>query len=284
MKRTFSERMGLKPCNVLQFESMDESLRNTLWNSIYSHVFIPYLKFTHHQPRDYRSRLIILIWTDHYKLRFDEIPGYSLDCFLKIKELFFESQWNEVYDFIEFLLEHSLSELSLRGFSSEINQILESELSGYRIISNKIVRITSNQEIESIESAVEIHTTINHHLKNSLRLLSNRTKPDYSNSIKESILAVEALARLIVGNKNVTLGSALKEIERTEKVDFHKALSEGYSKLYGWTSDDEGIRHSLMDEPSLSQEDALYMLVSCSAFINYLFEKTNKAGLDLSKN
>jgi hypothetical protein len=53
----------------------------------------------------------------------------------------------------------------------------------------------------------------------------------------------------------------------------HPALAEGLSKLYGWTSDAEGIRHALMDEPSLSFAEAKYMLVSCSAFVNYLTAK-----------
>ena len=51
--------------------------------------------------------------------------------------------------------------------------------------------------------------------------------------------------------------------------------------MYGWTSDAEGIRHGLQDEPDLGFEDAKYMLVACSGFINYLLEKAKKAGLDL---
>ena len=94
--------------------------------------------------------------------------------------------------------------------------------------------------------------------------------------------AVEVLVKIISGNKSATLGVALNEIERSGKISIHKALKDGYSKLYGWTSNDEGIRHSIMDEPSLSQEDAVYMLVSCSAFINYLNEKARKIGLKLT--
>jgi|GEM_PF-5091063 len=36
-----------------------------------------------------------------------------------------------------------------------------------------------------------------------------------------------------------------------------------------------------MEESNLDQEDALYMLVSCSAFINYLITKTNKFGIEI---
>ena len=36
-----------------------------------------------------------------------------------------------------------------------------------------------------------------------------------------------------------------------------------------------------MDEPNLDQEDAIFMLVSCSAFTNYLIVKADKAGIEL---
>ena len=63
--------------------------------------------------------------------------------------------------------------------------------------------------------------------------------------------------------------------------DAHWDLKNAFSSMYGWTSNTEGIRHGLQDEPDLGFEDAKYMLVACSGFINYLLEKAKKAGLDL---
>lgn len=75
------------------------------------------------------------------------------------------------------------------------------------------------------------------------------------------------------------MGQALKEVKT--KVGLHRALEEAFSHLYGYTSSADGIRHSLMDEHKLSFEDAKFMLVSCSAFINYLITKASKAGIKL---
>ena len=36
-----------------------------------------------------------------------------------------------------------------------------------------------------------------------------------------------------------------------------------------------GIRHALLQEPTLDSDDARFMLVSCSAFVNYLKTKAN---------
>ena len=112
-------------------------------------------------------------------------------------------------------------------------------------------------------------------------MLRNRKNPDYRNSIKESISAVEAICKKITGDKKATLGKALNSIEKTGKVELHSALKESFSKIYGYTSGTNGIRHALLDEDKLAFEDAKFMLVSCSAFINYLVIKSNKARVNL---
>lgn len=80
----------------------------------------------------------------------------------------------------------------------------------------------------------------------------------------------------IVGEKSATLGSALKVIEKNKDIVLHRSLKLAFEKLYGYTSDAEGIRHGLLDEPTLKGEDAKFMLVACSAFINCLIVKSNK--------
>ena len=53
----------------------------------------------------------------------------------------------------------------------------------------------------------------------------------------------------------------------------HPALKLAFKKLYGYTNDKDGIRHSLMDKDTIDFEDAKYMIVSCSAFVNYVIAK-----------
>ncbi len=84
---------------------------------------------------------------------------------------------------------------------------------------------------------------------------------------------------MITGDSKATLGQALKIIEN--KINIHPALKIAFDKLYGYTSDEDGIRHCLMDESNLDFEDAKFMLVSCSAFINYLKEKASKVKIEL---
>jgi len=112
-------------------------------------------------------------------------------------------------------------------------------------------------------------------LRTSIEYFSNRENPDYRNTIKEAISAVEALCVIITGDKKAKLGQALSNIEKKFKI--HGALKNAFSSLYGYSSDSGGIRHSLLeDDISVSFEDAKFMLVSCSAFINYLKVKIEK--------
>jgi hypothetical protein len=112
---------------------------------------------------------------------------------------------------------------------------------------------------------------VNQHLKRALELLADRENPDYRNSIKESILAVESMCQIITGKDKASLGDALKILERDHEL--HSALKGGFSKLYGYTNDEDGIRHAMSEEPKIDSADAKYFLMSCTSFINYLKSK-----------
>ena len=117
------------------------------------------------------------------------------------------------------------------------------------------------------------------HLQSALDLFSDRESPDYRNSIKEFISAIETICKLITNTEKASLSQAIKVI--TNKIELHSDLQEAFYKLYGYTSGAEGIRHSLTEKPDLDFEDAKFMLVTCSAFVNYLKVKAVKAEIRL---
>lgn len=63
-----------------------------------------------------------------------------------------------------------------------------------------------------------------------------------------------------------TLGQLIKKIEET--VGLHPALRAAFSSLYGYTSDEDGIRHAILELQNIGFEDAKFFLVVCSAFVN----------------
>lgn len=185
-----------------------------------------------------------------------------------LKGFFFRTEWYKVYDFIEFLAQDKDTFIDQTARAA-INQILQAENAAYRLVGDKITEITDKNEIKAIEVALSHpEDAVREHLRTALTRLSDRKEPDYRNSIKESISAVEAVCRLLSGNKSATLGDALKLIK-----DLHPAMSKGFSALYGYTSDQSGIRHSLLDEATVTYEDAKFMLITCAAFVSFLAAK-----------
>lgn len=92
---------------------------------------------------------------------------------------------------------------------------------------------------------------------------------DYKNSIKESITAVETLCKIYVGDDSATLDSALSKLSKVKNI--HPAFKDSMIKLYGFSCDESGIRHGgYTDVRDITFEDAEYILVTCSAFINYI--------------
>ena len=149
---------------------------------------------------------------------------------------------------------------------------LGSENAVYTIVDGKVAPITDDMEIEAIEEALaNSKDNIRVHLSEALKLFSDKEHPDYRNSIKEFISAVEALCRELTGED--TLGKALKKLE-DKGIVIQSQLKEAFIKLYAYTNQpDTGIRHSLMDDDATyhpSYNEAYFMLVACSAFVNYL--------------
>ena len=212
MKR-FSERKGIHPIAVdLQITGMSADLRNSLWNvlNIWLWESQNFMSVQHGDP------LVILfarfLWFKFFKRPVDEIPDNRYQIVPAVKKYFFSCGWNEVYDFIEFVVSMPLGE----GLQQQFNDVLESELAGYRFIDGVLADVTSEQEVEALQEALadDRFGAVGAHLRRALELLSDRKAPDYRNSIKESVSAVESMAKIIAGQEKATLGDALRVVLR----------------------------------------------------------------------
>lgn len=286
MGRSFSQRKGVKPVkDVIQIDFVDNDLRNSLWTALTLHYWSKAkVESLQHNPD--LHLLCQALWHSYFKQPIDALPNSWSNALYRIRQYFFGCKWYEIYDFIEFMANnHVLGyEIINSKFKETCNGVLKKEISAYRFIDDFIVEITSKEEIAEIEQAINDHVStksVNFHLKRALELLADRDSPDYRNSIKESISSVEAMCNLVAGNSSTTLAQALKELDKTQDVMIHPALSGAFGKLYGYTSDSNGIRHALLEESNLDFEDSKFMLVSCSAFINYLRSKAAKANISL---
>lgn len=272
----FSQRKGYTPASKkIQKESMDNVLRNKLWTAIDINFFqkedILLLNYSSFATE------IRYLWINFFEQPIDTLSPYMFEFKSYVRKYFYNCSWYEAYDFIEAINEH-LNEYLKSDFIEMVNIYLEQEMSAYRLVGDKIVELTKEEEIEAIEEATKKTKKIQPahiHLREAQSKLFDRKKPDYRNSIKESISAVEAMCKTITNKKKATLTEAIKSLENSG-INLHPALKEAWSNLYGYTSDHGGIRHALSEAENIGFAEAKYMLVCCSTFINYL--------LDLMKN
>ncbi|HTO15794.1 MAG TPA: hypothetical protein VLZ83_08480 [Edaphocola sp.] len=273
----FSQRIGKRETKVvLEKEGISPELLNSLWTLILETVIE-----TKNDYADYgekyskRTSFYRSVWINFFKWPIDNLPlSYGEVAERQsqqvIRDWFFKKDWDLVLDFVEFCVNYDDN-----IFSEYFNEFLKREMSAYRFIDGKLVEINTKEEIVEIESAIkntDKFNSVKTHLRRAVELYSDRKSPDYRNSIKESISAVEALAKIIVGNDKTTLGQALKEIENIHKIP--GSLKSAFSALYGYTSDEGGIRHALLEsDVDVDIDEARFMLIACSAFVNYLINK-----------
>lgn len=279
----FSQRYGYKPAkDAIQVDGIDEALRNGLWSLLEIHVWSHAVASRSVSGYYYLSstsnsdllELSVQLWLEHFKQPVDQIGDDWSSVLARLKRYFFGAEWFEVYDFIEFVFQH----YSKPGFQSRFivacNARLEKESSGYRFVGGLITRVTDKIEVDQIDEALAAAKgPIRVHLERALALLSDRVAPDYRNSIKESISAVESLVALTTTSNSGTLGQLLKKLD--DQIGLHPALKSAFSSLYGYTSDADGIRHALLEVENIRFEDAKFFLVTCSAFVSFVLAKTD---------
>lgn len=272
----FSRRKGYKKVrDLIQIESLDVSSKNLLWTLLYEEIL---RKYNYIDPTGYSGRAVSgsnlepflkALWIDVLEKPTDTIPPDIQDAYKIVREKFFNSQWYVIFDIFEIAFLRGSKIIRPDDFQKKVNYAFEKENIGYRMINGKISQITDPEELNSIDQAIASSKgPVYEHLTNALSLLTDRKNPDFRNSIKESISSIEALVKLKLENEAGTLGALLKHF------DFHPALKKGLSSIYGYTSDADGIRHSLLEEERLTYEDAKFFLVLCTAFINLINAKS----------
>lgn len=269
----FSERMGYVKVPI-QLESIDGPLRNSIWNLVSSLVI-----------REFIYEAAKAIATDVLRVPTEYVPGQGTRLWL-LQQCQKQLDWSQCYDLLEYVVDHA-GKFSGRKVNPDVaqqmaNGMLEREHSGYRFVGGQLTRISEPVEIEEVERTLTQAASlglegVHAHISQALNLFGKRPEPDHRNAIKEAISAVEGAVKLIEGRRGGDLKDALEALSK--RLTIHPSLRDGLLKLYGFTSDEDGIRHPILDEPNIGEEDARFMIVACSAVVNWLIVKAEAAGL-----
>lgn len=281
VKGGFSERKGIKHfSDIVQINSLNERTRNKLYTATQK-ILDAFENNSYQYEIDLQDYVIEYIYEEIFSKTNRDIPkwggNYDYDrIFGDLYRIFKEYDYIDVFSFIEGIIK-ALERIEGITYNSHkyksiyielISKIFRIENVNYRIIRDQITDIVDEQQINSIEETLNNpYKEVAVHYAKAIELLYS--VKDFDNSIKESISSVESLCQIITGNNKATLGEALKLL----KDKIHPALKSAFEKLYGYTSDTNGIRHANgLGEGNSTFEEAKYMLISCSAFVNYLKE------------
>lgn len=181
------------------------------------------------------------------------------------------SDIGELFDLTEFLARHP--ECSDR-LKHDLIQAFVDARAAYRLVDGQIIAIGTEEQGAAVERAI-LDSEANGDSAARQHLIASGVElrnGDWVSSVRESIHAVEAISRKIDPTAK-TLAPALKALERRGYI--HGSLKAGFEKLYGYTNDEDGIRHALSDEEARVDEvDALFMLGACASFVSYLIAKS----------
>lgn len=151
----FSQRIGMvSVSDVLQTEGMIDALRNSLWNVLDQCIWSKetFLRNHYGNGLGFVDAFSRALWSNFFKLRIDSRPEYGFQILEQIRKYFFSCKWYEVYDFIEFVVQT----YKINGCIELINEILERELSGFRLIDGLFTQVSDASEKEAIESALAL--------------------------------------------------------------------------------------------------------------------------------
>lgn len=178
----------------------------------------------------------------------------------------------KLFDLIEFFVRHPQCSGELK---QDLAEALVSARAAYRIVDRQIVAIGTEEQGAAFEKAVADAESnqagaARKHLISAGAALRNS---DWAGSVRESIHAVESVALRLAPGKT-KLDDALTVLER--RGHLHGGLKSAFAKLYGYSSDEEGVRHSLIfkEEAQVDEADALFMLGACASFVSYLLARS----------
>ncbi len=269
----FSERIRAVGAPLVQLESVNDQLKNAIWNLFETLIG---------EDFSYQQTAARYVAQHFYKrsLRdFDERKpkGWVYAYYTLLP-------WHGVYDFLEFLVKHAMLLAGPRvnplGMRERANGVLEEENSGYRFIDDALAPIATVDEVAEVESAIQasqrsgfvgVHT----HLTTAVSLLGRRPTPEIRKAVEEAVLAVEAVAKLVTGVERGGLDAALEEL--TARLKLRPALKAAIGNLYGDASGKLGVRHAMLQESGVDLPEARFFVIACSAFVNLVISKSGTA-------
>ena len=228
----------------MRLKELTPALRAAVWELVLTSIEGD----SHH--REYSGRYLDGRWArilkdrqvDRLHLPIDELSLKFDVVSATIKQLIWDGDYVQVFGFLEYVIRHPASP---NQFSEHVVRVLKSVRAAYTIVDKTVVPIGSEAEQSSLRNAFsDLASSEFHGARKHLHLAAEYLSAGkLSDSIRESIHAVEFVVRVLEPQGDFS--KALAKLDA--KIAIHGAMKAGFGSLYGYTSDEKGIRHPLLD-------------------------------------
>ena len=281
---TFSQAQGYEEIpGPLKLEELPPEARTRIWNVFYSDLD------QSSETDIVGGRWVVGVWREilrakhvrHDNLPLDEWSAEFRPICQRLRRDIETMPFNKVFDLLRFVVRHSkcppiFVRMMMRVFT-ECRLAYKIDKGKPPTIVPAVTGVEGDVVIESLKTLREAGLRgSTEHLRNACDCIN---KGDWAGSIRESIHTVESVARNLAPEAK-TLKPALASI--ADHGGLHPALKDGFNKLYGYTSDEQGVRHPLLDseKAKVGMDEAVFMLGACASFASYLWRKHNASSLD----
>ena len=277
---TFSQAYGYEELpQPLKLEEISDRARTKLWSLLYDYVDSQSMTSESGGPvvSGCWRAILRFLHVEHYECALDEFDDSMRKFTDEYKQKFRSGRFNEVFDLLLAIMRHpECPEEFIRLVSVAFK---ESRLAYVVDTSNPVTiyPATIREEGEAIlQATAELSNAglvgAANHLRKAADCIHQGDPPG---AVRESIHAVESTSRYF-DPKAKTLEPALKSLE--EAGGLHPALKRAFSNLYGFTSDEQGIRHAeVFGNANVGQDEAVFMLGACASFSSYLARKHRRS-------
>ena len=187
-----------------------------------------------------------------------------------------QDEFNHLFDRLQFIMRHRNCP---QDFIRDLNRIFRICNLAYTIDQGPPPTILPAATAEEAQALVESLQVLRQarlsgstsHLEAASDCIRQR---DWAGAVRESIHAVESVARTIAPSESRTLTPALKSIERKQGA-LHTDLKDGFVSFYHYASNLRNSRHGQPEGKTVSagMDEALFMFGACASFASYLWRK-----------
>lgn len=202
--------------------------------------------------------------------------------------------WDRTYDFCERLhghlskevgyhyddeyqVKYTISEVQL-FISNELQRLFEEEELAFEFTEG-LVRRRGRKHTVDVTTRAQVVLGDPHlanarkHFEKALQFFRNPKNPDYENTVKEAVCALEAAGKTLFPDaKAKTLGELASWLSRTKEAGIPKTLVQTITGIYSYRSGGEGVGHGGTEGGVATVEIAEYVLAVCASQIILLVD------------